>query len=68
LSANLESDAVTIRAYEQTYLPGLLQLPEYARSLHEALAGLRPTSGTVEGILAGRGPSAQSAAPRWPFV
>src|SRR5436305_1995899 len=35
LSANLESGASTIRAYEQTYLPGLLQLPEYARSLHE---------------------------------
>lgn len=54
LSANLESGASSIRAYEQTYLPGLLQLPEYARSLHEALADLRPTSGTVEGILAGR--------------
>jgi transcriptional regulator with XRE-family HTH domain len=54
LSANLESGAATIRAYEQTFLPGLLQLPEYARSLHQALAVLRPASGTVEGILAGR--------------
>jgi transcriptional regulator with XRE-family HTH domain len=54
LSANLESGAAAIRAYEQTYLPGLLQLPEYAASLHVAVAALRPDSGPVEGFLAGR--------------
>jgi transcriptional regulator with XRE-family HTH domain len=54
LSANLESGAVTIRKYEQNYLPGLLQLPDYVRSLHFAVATLGPSSGPVEGFLAGR--------------
>jgi transcriptional regulator with XRE-family HTH domain len=54
LYANLESGATSIRAYEQTYLPGLLQLPEYIRSIHTAAAALRPPAGPVEGFLAGR--------------
>src|SRR5260370_9106253 len=54
LSANLESGAATIRQYQQTYLPGLLQLPEYVRSIHQASAALEPASSTVEGFLAGR--------------
>jgi transcriptional regulator with XRE-family HTH domain len=53
LTANLESGAATIRQYQQTYLPGLLQLPEYIRSIHHAAGVLEPT-GPVEGFLAGR--------------
>jgi transcriptional regulator with XRE-family HTH domain len=53
LSANLESGAATIRAYEQTYLPGLLQLPEYVRSIHQAASVFEP-AGPVDGFLAGR--------------
>src|SRR5882724_12085917 len=33
LYANLEAGAASICAYEQTYLPGLLQLPEYVQSV-----------------------------------
>ena len=54
LSANLESGAATIRQYQQTYLPGLLQLPEYVRSIHLASAAVEPASSTVDGFLAGR--------------
>lgn len=54
LYANLEAGASHIRQYQQTYLPGLLQLPEYIRSIYQAPAALEPVSGTVEGFLAGR--------------
>jgi transcriptional regulator with XRE-family HTH domain len=54
LSANLEAGAAIIRQYQQTYLPGLLQLPEFIRSIYQAPAALEPLSGTVEGFLAGR--------------
>jgi transcriptional regulator with XRE-family HTH domain len=54
LYANLEAGAVTILKYEQMALPGLLQIPEYVRSLANASAALEPELGTVEGILAGR--------------
>lgn len=54
LSANLEAGAASIRQYQQTYLPGLLQLPEFIRSIYQAPAALEPLSGTVEGFLAGR--------------
>jgi transcriptional regulator with XRE-family HTH domain len=54
LSANLESGATTIRQYQQTYLPGLLQLPEYVRAIHHATSALEPTSSPVDGFLAGR--------------
>jgi len=52
--ANLEAGATTIREYQQTFVPGLLQTPEYARArtdpaLHEPLA-----DGTPDGIVAGR--------------
>jgi transcriptional regulator with XRE-family HTH domain len=53
LTANLESGAATIRQYQQTYLPGLLQLPEYIRAMHHAASGLEP-AGPVDGLLAGR--------------
>jgi transcriptional regulator with XRE-family HTH domain len=54
LSANLEAGAAGIRQYQQTYLPGLLQLPEFIRSIYQAPAALEPLSGTIEGFLAGR--------------
>jgi len=54
LSANLEAGATTIREYHQTFLPGLLQIPEYARARTDAAAELEPMTGTTEGVLAGR--------------
>jgi transcriptional regulator with XRE-family HTH domain len=54
LYANLEAGASSIAKYEQTYLPGLLQIPEYVRALTTAGESLEPLSGTVEGLLAGR--------------
>ncbi len=30
--ANLEAGAVTIRAYELTFIPGLVQIPEFVRA------------------------------------
>jgi transcriptional regulator with XRE-family HTH domain len=54
LHANLESGAATISAYEQTAVPGLLQIPEYVRALVVAGEALEPVSGTVDGLLSGR--------------
>jgi len=54
LYANLESGAATIREYHLTALPGLLQIPDYVRSMAIATAAIEPLSGTIEGILAGR--------------
>jgi len=53
LTANLEAGAATIRKYEQTVIPGLLQTPDFVRALADSMT-LEPLSGTVEGILAGR--------------
>jgi transcriptional regulator with XRE-family HTH domain len=53
LIANLEAGAATIRQYEQTHVPGLLQEPGFVRALAESLT-LEPLAGTVEGMLAGR--------------
>jgi transcriptional regulator with XRE-family HTH domain len=53
LIANLEAGAATIRQYEQTHIPGLLQEPGFVRALAGALT-LEPLGGTVEGILVGR--------------
>lgn len=39
---HLESDANTIRVYESLLIPGLLQVPEYARSLIETLQPALP--------------------------
>ena len=54
LSANLEAGATAIREYHQTFLPGLLQIPEYARARTEAGATIDPSPFTAEGVLAGR--------------
>jgi transcriptional regulator with XRE-family HTH domain len=54
LIANLEAGASSIRQYEQTFVPGLLQIPEFVRARIAATVILEPVSGTVEGVLAGR--------------
>jgi transcriptional regulator with XRE-family HTH domain len=54
LYANLEAGACRIRGYEQTFVPGLLQIPELVHARTSAIATLEPVSGTVEGILDGR--------------
>jgi len=54
LYANLESGAATIREYHQTALPGLLQIPDYTRSMAIASAAVEATPLPVDGILAGR--------------
>jgi transcriptional regulator with XRE-family HTH domain len=52
--ADLEAGAATIREYQQIFIPGLLQTPEYARARTEP-AVLEPLSnGTPKGIVAGR--------------
>ena len=54
LYADLEAGATSIAVYEQTFLPGLLHIPEYVRARAEADATLEPmTTSTVEGVLAG---------------
>jgi len=52
--ANLEAGATCIREYQQTFLPGLLQIPEFVQARTEAAATLEPMAGTPEGVLAGR--------------
>ena len=52
--ANLEAGAATIREYQQTFVPGLLQTPEFVRARTAAGATLEPMAGTVDGVLAGR--------------
>jgi transcriptional regulator with XRE-family HTH domain len=52
--ANLEAGAASIREYQQTFVPGLLQTPEFVRARTAADATLEAMAGTVEGVLAGR--------------
>jgi transcriptional regulator with XRE-family HTH domain len=54
LYANLEAGAAHIREYQQTFIPGLLQTPEFVRARAAADAKLEPLNGTVDGVLAGR--------------
>lgn len=53
LYANLEAGAATIREYQQTFLPGLLQTPEFVRARAAADGTLEPLTYTVDGVLAG---------------
>jgi transcriptional regulator with XRE-family HTH domain len=53
LYANLEAGAAQIREYQQTFIPGLLQTPEFVRARADADATLEPLTYTVEGVLAG---------------
>ena len=52
--ANLEAGATAIRDYQQIFIPGLLQTPEYVRARTDpaTLEGL--SNGTPDGIVAGR--------------
>lgn len=53
--ANLEAGATTIREYQQIFIPGLLQTPEYARARTDPAALLAPIpTGKPDGIVAGR--------------
>jgi transcriptional regulator with XRE-family HTH domain len=54
LYANLEAGAATICEYQQTFVPGLLQLPEFVRARVDAEAKLKPGSPNADGVLAGR--------------
>jgi transcriptional regulator with XRE-family HTH domain len=54
LYANLEAGAAQIREYQQTFIPGLLQSPEFVRARAAADATLEPMAGTVDGVLEGR--------------
>lgn len=47
--ANLEAVAATIREYQQTFVSGLLQIPEFVLARAEAAAALEPMTGTSEG-------------------
>src|SRR5215469_16247707 len=54
LYANLEGGAAQIREYQQSVIPGLLQIPEFGRARTAAAATREPMTGTVEGVLVGR--------------
>ena len=53
LYANLEAGAAQIREYQQTFMPGLLQIPEFVQARIAADATLEPMTYTVDGVLAG---------------
>lgn len=53
--ADLEAGATTIREYQQNFIPGLLQTPEFVRARTDVTAELEPMEGTsVDAVLAGR--------------
>lgn len=53
--ADLEAGAATICEYQQSFIPGLLQTPEFVRARTDAAAELEPMEGTsVDAVLAGR--------------
>jgi transcriptional regulator with XRE-family HTH domain len=54
LFANLEAGAATIREYQPTFVPGLLQTPDFVRARTAADSALEPMTGTVDSVLAGR--------------
>jgi len=53
LYANLEAGATSIREYQQTFLPALLQIPDFVRARLAADATLKPRSTSADGVLAG---------------
>ena len=53
LYANLEAGATSIREYQQTFVPGLLQVPEFVRARWDADATLGPMPVTIEGVVEG---------------
>lgn len=54
LYANLEAGAATIREYQQTFVPGLLQIPEFVRARVNADVRLKPRNPVADGVLVGR--------------
>lgn len=54
LTANLEAGAVTIREYQQTFPPGLLQTEQFAQARLEAEVALQSVDADPEKFLAGR--------------
>lgn len=53
--ADLEAGATTIREYQQTFVPGLLQDADFVRARTDAAAELEPMTGaTTDAVLAGR--------------
>ncbi len=54
LYANLEAGAATIREYQQTFVPGLLQVPEFVRARVDTEVTLKPGNPNADGVLAGR--------------
>jgi transcriptional regulator with XRE-family HTH domain len=53
--ADLEAGAATIREYQQIFIPGLLQTPDYAQARTDPEGILEPLpTGTPDGIVAGR--------------
>ena len=54
LYANLEVGAATIREYQQTFVPGLLQIPEFVRARVDTEITLKPGSPTADAVLACR--------------
>ena len=53
LYANLEAGAAQIREYQQTFIPGLLQTPEFVQARADSDATLEPLTYTARGVLAG---------------
>ncbi|HUY47718.1 MAG TPA: helix-turn-helix transcriptional regulator [Streptosporangiaceae bacterium] len=53
LYANLEAGAVAIREYQQTFLPGLLQIPDFVKARSDAEGTLGPLNFTGAGVLDG---------------
>ena len=51
--ANLEAGAGSICEYQQTFVPGLLQIPEFVLARTDADTTLEPMTGSREGVLAG---------------
>jgi transcriptional regulator with XRE-family HTH domain len=54
LYANLEAGATTICEYQQTFVPGLLQTPEFVLARVDAEVTLKPANPNADGVLAGR--------------
>ena len=53
LYADLEAGATSIREYQQTFVPGLLQIPEFVRARCESDAGLGRQVEFIDGVVAG---------------
>jgi transcriptional regulator with XRE-family HTH domain len=53
LYANLEAGATTIREYQQTFVPGLLQVPEFVRARLDAEGTLGDAAFPTDGVVSG---------------